>query len=180
MVDIESVTVGGVPVLSGFLNGVLAYVTGFVASVALYAVVGTSVFTRWTFSGLSPGAEFGFVFYGAHLVPITNGSATLNYATQAANSGELFVLLVVVLLVGTGYSLAAADAVPADTRTKVLAGASLAAGYLPLVVFGGFYFTGTTDGVALSLSFPHVVVLSGVLFPVCLGAVGGYVASQST
>ena len=180
MLDIESVTVEGVPVVSGFVNGVLAYVVGFVASVALYALVGTSVFTRWTFSGLSPGAEFGFVFYGGHLVPITNGSRTLNYATQVAGSGELFVLLVAVLLVSTGYSVAGKDTVPTDTRTKVLAGASPALGYLPLAVFGGVYFTGTTDGVALSLSFPHVVVLSGILFPVGLGALGGYAASRRT
>jgi len=138
MLDIDAPASGDVPVVSGFVNGVLAYVTGFLASVALYSLVGTSVFTRWTFAGLSPVAELGFVFYGGHLVPITGGSATLNYATQVANAGELFVLLVVVVLTSTGYSVAVKDIVPADTRTKMLAGALPTLGYLPLAVLGGF------------------------------------------
>ena len=179
MLDIDAPASGDVPVVSGFVNGVLAYVTGFLASVALYSLVGTSVFTRWTFAGLSPVAELGFVFYGGHLVPITGGSATLNYATQVANAGELFVLLDVVVLTSTGYSVAVKDIVPADTRTKMLAGALPTLGYLPLAVLGGVYFTGTTDGVALSLSFPHVLLFAAILFPAGLGAVGGYLASLS-
>lgn len=180
MLNFESVTVDGVPVVSGFVNGVVTYVAGFVASIALYAVVGTNTLTTISFAGLSPGAEFGFVFYGGHLVPITDGTQTLNYATQVADAGGLFVLLVVLLLVSTGYNIAAKDAVPDDTRTKVLAGASLVTSYLPLAVLGGLYFTGTTDGATLSLSLPQVVFFAGVLFPAGLGALGGYAASQSS
>jgi len=178
MVDTESVA-AGVPVAAGFVNGVLTYVAGFVASIALYAVVGTSAFTRYTFAGLSPGAESGFVFYGAHFVPITEGAQTVNYATQVANAGGLFVLLVVLLLLSTGYTVATRDGVPDDTWTKVLAGGSIALGYLPLAVLGGLYFTGTTDGVTLTLSFPEVVLFAGVLLPVGLGALGGLAASVS-
>ncbi|MFB6271151.1 MAG: hypothetical protein ABEH83_14500 [Halobacterium sp.] len=178
MVDVEAITVGDVPVLSGLLNGVLTYVTGFVASVALYSLVGTNALVRVAYSGLSAGAEFGFVFYGAHLVPVTDGTESLNFALDVASSGELFVLVVAVLLASSGYSMGAKDSLP-DATTSTLAGASIALGYLPLAVAGGLYFTGTTGETTLSLSLARVVLLAGVLFPVGFGALGGYAASLS-
>jgi hypothetical protein len=178
MFDVESVTVGDVPVVSGLLNGVLTYVTGFVASVALYSLVGTNALARIAFSGLSAGAEFGFVFYGAHLVPVmAEGTQTVNFALDVAGSGELFVLVVAVLLASSGYSMGGKDLLPGDARTSALSGASIMLGYLPLVVFGGLYFTGSTGDVSLSLPLTRVVLLAGLVFPAGLGALGGYAAS---
>lgn len=183
MFDTDGVTIADIPVLSGFLNGIITYVTAFISTVALYSFVGTNFVGTFVSRELSTGSEFGFVFYGGHFVEVaTDGASqsTVNYALEFADSGVLYPILVVLLLVSTGYNVASRDVVPGDVRSKVLAGASIAFGYFPLAVVGGFYFTETVAGTTYSLVLWRVVLLAGVLLPVGLGGLGGYAAAKQT
>lgn len=183
MFDIDDGTVADIPVLTGFVNGVITYVTAFISTVALYSLVGTNYVGTLASREFSAGAEFGFVFYGGHFVPLAGeggNAGAVNYAFEFAESGVLYTLLVVLLLVSTGYNVAAKDAVPTDVRSKLLAGASIALGYVPLAVAGGLYFTATAPGTTYSLVLWRVVLIAGVLLPVGLGGLGGYAASKAT
>lgn len=178
MLDLDSVTVRGVPVVPGVANGVLTYATGIVASFVLFLVTGLSLQGSLGFADLSVVSATGFSFYGGHLVPITWADGSMNFALEATDGGYLYLVLVALLLVSTGYSLGSRDGVRADGETAVLAGASLALGYLPLAVAGALFFTATQAETSVSLPLLGAVTFAGLLFPAGLGATGGYVASR--
>lgn len=173
---------GDVSVVSGAIYGVLAYEVGLALVFVLYSATGTQ----------APYAEalglwatyyhrvtvVGLVFYGAHLVPTAVGDgAVLNFALLQG-PGVGYVLLVVGSLGATGAYLGSADGVE-TLRDGLLAGASLAVGYLPLVVVGTLAFPALTTGAELAVPVFRAVLLAGVAFPVVLGGAGGALAARS-
>ena len=130
-------------------------------------------------------AAVGFGFYGGHFVSVaTSDGVSINFAFDVASQGGLYVVLVVVLLVASGYDAATAAGVNPRPSERALAGASIVAGYLPPAVAGAFVFEWSTTGgfggdpVTFSLPLATSALLAGVAFPVALGGIGGLVASR--
>lgn len=178
MFDFDDVTVAEIPVLSACLNGIVTFVTAFLTSVVLYAMLGTNFLGDLVSGSVPSVAQLVFVFYGGHFVEFRFGGETANFALQFAQGGGLYVVLVALLLVGTGYNVAKRDAVPENVRSKTLAGAAIALGYAPLAAAVGVTYSVSTAGTTLSLVAWQAVLYAGILLPVGLGGLGGYAAAH--
>jgi hypothetical protein len=176
-------------IASAILNGLAAYVGGVIGSLVLFVVLGLNVVGTFAFTTVPLDAGVGFAFYGGHFVSVTSSAGgSINFALDAASQGALYVLVVVVVLLASGYDAATAEGVPAELGDRAIAGASIVAGYLPLAVLGAVLFewsttvgsgvAGQSETVAYSLPLVPSVLLAGVAFPVVLGGIGGVVAAQ--
>ncbi|AQL43524.1 hypothetical protein BV210_12830 [Halorientalis sp. IM1011] len=191
--------------LDGALIGAGAYVAGYLVTVLFTVLDGFEVagdVPAWT--------AIGWVFYGAHNVPIeTSGGAADELSTESASVFELqgavaapiselsstvprvlYLLVPVAVLLGAGYVAyrVADERRPGPVRAATL-GASVVIGYLSLAVVGAFVFEHsrslTVQGrTALSFSAgPDLllaVVLAGLGYPLVLGAIGGLLARQGS
>ncbi|PSP80845.1 hypothetical protein BRC81_01550 [Halobacteriales archaeon QS_1_68_20] len=159
----------------GVAFGVLAYLVG-------YALVfGISLVER---SGADGNAltMAGWLFYNAHFVgveiPLTGES--VNVLAAAGDENSLTVPPVVYYLVPpaaltlAGYGAARTVRTTSRAVTAV-AGAGIAAGYLPLAVAGAFMFTFDLPqfGMALRPDLTASVLLAGIVYPVAFGAAAG-------
>lgn len=174
----------GIPVTSAVLNGLAAYVGGLVGSLVLFVVLGLNLVGSMAFTTVPLDAAVGFGFYGGHFVSVTTSSGeSINFALDLASQGSLYVVLVVVLLVASGYDVATTEGVGPRLSERALAGASVVAGYLPLAVAGTFVFEWSTTGgfgggpITFSLPLPTAALLAGMVFPLVFGGIGGVVAS---
>src|SRR6056297_1611208 len=110
--DFRAKRTAGLPVLAGVINGALAYAAGLIGSFVLFAVFGLKPVLEIVLSASNPPflTSIGFAFYGGHLVPVQFGDGSaLNFALDAANQGALYLLLVAIVLISTGYYLGSAD-----------------------------------------------------------------------
>lgn len=165
------------PVAEGASFGAAAWFVGFVTFVVLINLVedfGESFEGDWwQFSGA--------IFHNAHFVDVAGEELSMNllhgdglaWLFDWTIPAMGYTLLAVVILVGAGYALASKLSID-DGPEAAKAGATIAAGYLPLALVGSFVFD--MDGASPELLTS--VLLMGVLFPVVLGAVGGYVAGS--
>ncbi|WP_256392331.1 hypothetical protein [Natronoarchaeum rubrum] len=188
--DFRATRTAGLPLFAGVVNGALAYAAGLIGSFVLFAVFGLKPVLEIVLSASNPPflTSIGFAFYGGHLVPVQFGDGSaLNFALDAANQGALYLLLVAIVLISTGYYLGSADGLE-SSRSGAMAGATLVAGYLPLAAFGATAFAyertmrprfGDAETLVMELPVLRAVVLAGVVVPISLGALGGALAART-
>lgn len=164
------------PVASGARFGAAAWAIGLVIVTLLVNVIELD-------DGFEDSwVEFSaFIFYNAHYVDIAADGATVNYLQD--DIGSLvdwtiptfgYTLLVLAIIAVAGYVLASTLSVP-DGATGAKAGATVVVGYLPLAVVGSFLFEESGASPELATS----IFLMGIVFPVALGALGGYIAGEA-
>lgn len=127
--------------------------------------------------------------FEAHLVDIEttvegggqSGTSTLELLSEASLPELLYTVVIAAILVGAGYLLVQR----AGARTEgegALYGATIAVGYLPVAV-GTLFLArasesstvfGETISITIGPDILSAVVLAGLLFPLGLGALGGY------
>jgi hypothetical protein len=162
------------PVKFGGLFGAIAFVAGYVLIYALLTV-----------DDLTPRENaiesVGQFFYNAQFVNLVNGDLAFNPLFQSDFGSALtlpavgYTILVSLVLIGAGYLLVNRMSVqPATPDEGARAGATLVVGYLPLAILGIFLFE--FDNTAPDIFTG--VVLAGILFPVVLGAIGGYLSAR--
>lgn len=123
----------------------------------------------------------GWVVHAAHnaklLVPLPERGATaaVNLVAQAGGWYRLLYLLPPVVLFGTAY-LVARTSRTSGAQGEQFAGASIALGYLPCCIVGGFLFSVTTPPVAPDLL--QSILYAGLGYPVVFGWFGGLAARR--
>lgn len=177
----------GLPLPTGAVFGALAFVVGYLLTVLLTAVAGGLIGSR------DPLALSGLVFYGAHFVvgavDWPTGAQAM-YALDEISSTIpklVYYLVPVGVLTGTGYLLV--NRLPQrdslTPRSGAKAGMSIVVGYLPLVVVGALLISTrvvsatTFESAFWRVNLVSAVVLAGLVYPLALGALGGYLAVRS-
>lgn len=162
-------------VKEGILAGAVSFVCGLAATGLLLQLD-----SNWRLGGGIEriGEDIGRVFFSSHyFVDIQTPQGDLNYITDLDPGPDISVavyfLIPVILLIAGGYLLAK-GARAADPEGAVLAGASVAIGYLPLVLVGTQVFSGESFGETVEPVFVDSLLFAGILYPVLFGAVGGY------
>lgn len=149
----------------------------------------------------------GWVFYNVHFVDLevtaeatggTNSqsmSRSINMLSEANNltiPEVLWYLIPVIALIGAGYLTAKAVTRHGDTGDAIKAGATVITGYLPLAAGGAFFFSKSTEttvtrlGQNVTVSFSigpettMAIVLTGIIFSLVLGGIGGALASRGS
>lgn len=170
----------------GGIYGACAYVVGFALVGLLSAIDDITV----PDSGPSQQTVIGWLFYGSHNVDLDGSSGTASTSLNIFEDNVVgltsltetvpevvYLLVPVVVLCGTGYLLYdnAADATRAGPTAAAM-GASLVAGYLPLVAAGTviFEYSEQQGGVTTSVApeFATGLLLAGLFYPVLCGALG--------
>ncbi len=113
----------------------------------------------------------------------TSETETVMLLSEASFPELVYTGLVVGTLVATGFLLVRLAGAPSG-REALLHGATLVVGYLPLTLVGIFLSRssqsssalGTTTSITVGPDLLVAVLLAGLLFPVVLGALGGYLA----
>lgn len=179
-----------------------AYVLGYLLTVAVsgsraqgvMAVTVTGEFvdsaTLGEIFGSAPASTVlgGWLFYNAHFIPTSlptadavNGMGSLtNRSLLLAVDGELLLLFVVpfAMLLAAGY-LTVRIGPTHGLRGETYGGASVAAGYLPLLIGGAFLLTANVPN-APSVASPDGLQTTfiGLCYSLLAGAVGGKLASH--
>lgn len=176
--------------------GAVAWIVGYIIS-----YVGSSVifdFNLGTNVGGGGGLQIsiagwklgGMYFFGAHFVETKASISMMGQSiSQGSNpvleeGGAALILLVVPILVllGAGYLLGQ-QMRGSDPTAAAQSGALLVAGYLPLSVVGVFLFEWSLgqDGASLSIAPDMItgIILAGIVYPVVLGGIGGYLGAQA-
>lgn len=179
------------------LFGVLAYLVGYVVTVAFVLVDGVD------FGGDAGWVKVaGWVFYAAHTVKMEitgfagdrsgtrttslfDGFSELTNLTDAVPE-ILYLLVPIVVLVGSGFVLVRrVTGSGASATTAAALGASVVVGYLPLAVVGQLVFShtetglGGSVGVTVAPELAPSVLLVGLVYPLVCGTVGGVLAQQT-
>jgi len=157
------------PVKAGAIAGAFAYVGGYLVTV-VFSLMDTSF--NHTFAGR--------LFYNAHFVDseFSQGGRTETYNLLSEGLEftvpELFWYLVpVALLLYAGYALTNRQYRIDSQGHAAAIGATVVAGYLPLVLLGTFLF----EEEGASPETGTAIILAGLFFPLVLGGIGGYVAT---
>lgn len=172
------------PVREGAAFGAAAYVVGFIVTYVLVQVDGgldTDELEAVPGLDISTFDFVGWIFYGAHFanteVSGLGEADSNNLLSEAATDLPELVyhLIPVVILVGSAYLLL--DRVGASSAEEAAkAGATLAAGYLPLAIVGTFLFSASLEAFGEELTiapeFLTAVLLVGIAYPVIFGAGG--------
>ncbi|WP_049907231.1 hypothetical protein [Halovivax asiaticus] len=183
-----------VPWQHALVVGIGAFVLGFILLSGLVMAEGvlddsvTDETDEVDSQGDEPGllTVLGWLYFGTHFVDLGVDSVfgSISFDMFGALMEEavlpeiLWRLVPVVVLIGAGYLLAArvlpATASPED-GAKI--GATLTIGYLLTAAIGAqvFEFTGD-EGTSASVEFTEALLLAGLLYPILLGAFGGYLA----
>lgn len=184
-----------VPWKAALVVGIGAFVLGFVLVTGLVVVEGVldDSLTGETdgtdgSQGEGPGllTVLGWLYFGTQFVDLdvstVFGSMSIDMFGELMNEAVIpaavWRLVPVVVLIGAGYLLAS-RVLPATATEEDGAkiGATVTAGYLLAVVVGTqlFEFSGE-EGTSIGVEFGSAVLLSGILYPILLGALGGYLA----
>lgn len=159
-------------------------VAGVAAYLATYALLYLWFLSEGRMSGAFTDWRWvGWILYHGQFVPldVSAGSASAGAATlvetglgDRSNVVPALLLSVAVALLA-GFLLARARD-PADPDAAVGTGASLVVGYLPPAVLGVVVFGGTLpNGVHVRPSPLVAPIVTGVVFPAVVGAVGGLI-----
>lgn len=159
----------------GAAAGVAAYLAVFVTVGGLFALDFTHNLGRGGDAGLVRSVQrLGWVVYNAHLVR-TDVWLQLNFVELSAAQLTLPPLCYYAVppagLTAAGWAVARRAPRGAG---RVLAGASVAVGYLPAAAVGAVAATTPEGGPALATA----VLLAGVVYPVACGTVGGLLADR--
>lgn len=179
----------------GFVGGATVFVVEvLVIGIAVVALSGDDVGTAemLRYYGLEGMPQLvtliGWVVYNAHLVPVTDGTTSINLVLTPGSGLPVFArlspLIVAVFVYRSGKWIALQchpDGAPPAVAAR--AGAATVAGYLPAVVAGlvvlrrfAVPFDPTATGVGPDPAL--AVAVAGVVWPVVVGAIGGHRASS--
>lgn len=167
--DMSYNTSDGVPIRTGVLAGVGAFVVGLI----LTFLMGTLGLSRGLalLVGIAP-LQGTIVSYSAfHLWPLVMGSGSMG-------GFLVWTILPIVLLIVAGYAVASGTG---DRSSGFKNGASVTAGYLLLTVLA-FLLLIVMGGRAGSVQIGQLVVgiiFTGILFPVVFGGIGGAIADAT-
>jgi len=187
--------------LGGAVGGAVAFLIAFVINSALFIFEATSVPNSpasgdvvsqlaGSFSGGQVVSLFGWLFYNAHTVGVSVGSAAegqtiniLNRLYQQLPAGVstvpqvLYTVVPILTLLLVGYILGRGAR---TAGTGAVRGVSVTVGYLILAVGGGVtVFTASTGVASAGPDLGSTVILMGVVFPVVAGGAGGALAGQT-
>jgi len=190
------------PLVEGALFGAIAFVAGIVVTYVLAQLdsnlsdridqlTGGSIDVAEFDTGISALDAVIWVFFEAHLVDIEStvegggqaGSSTVNLLSEAAFPALLYTAVIAVVLVVAGFLLGQ-RAGPSSGQEGATYGAMVVIGYLPLTLVSIFLsrvsesttVLGTTLSATIEPDIVTALVLAGLLFPLALGALGGYLA----
>jgi hypothetical protein len=202
----QSASVGDVfkqSLQTGAIVGAAAYVVGYLVTFLLTMIDGlesAGEFAAWK--------AVGWVFYGAHNVQLSSTqtaagqsrSQSYNIFDMAGNEfasagagltstipSFVYMLVPVVVLIGAGYvAYQQAGVRGLETDRVAAVGASVVAGYLALAVVGRFLFQysesasigGRSVSVTIGPELATAVLLTGLLYPLVLGAIGAVLAQN--
>lgn len=166
--------------VGGAIYGAVAFVVGYVATAILFV-------SRLDDMGNDIGDDafevFGWVFYNAHSTDIAvNGEAPIqsfNYLQELDVGNPLhFKLIPAVLLLIAGFALAARVSGPLSSERAAKAGASVAVGYVSLLVAGTFVFELESGGATVAPELGASLLIVGLIYAVVCGGIGGYLAGD--
>lgn len=166
--------------LGGAVYGAVAFAFGYVATAVLFI---SRVDGEFGDIGDDAFELFGWVFYNAHSIDVAvSGEAEIepfNYIEMFDVGDPLhFKLVPAVILLILGFALATRVSEPISRERSAAVGASVAVGYVSLLVVGTFVFEledgGVTAGPELGLS----LLIVGLLYAVVFGGIGGYLAGD--
>lgn len=172
----------------GLRYGVLAFVLGYGLLFAVVVLASPSVpgFVDFLTDVLGvslpgPGLLAGWVFYNAHgidiRVPTTFSSETRNFLAEG--SARLLFLYPPLVLLAVG---AVAARTKRTLRSGALAGASLTAGYAPLLIFVAGLLTYEANlglrTVTVQVVVDSSLYTTALAYPLVFGAIGGLLAAR--
>lgn len=159
----------GMPVQKGALAGGAIFVIGLIVTFVL-AKVG---FPRGMGMIMAFDPIFGSIFgYSAfHLWPMILGSSGMGSFTVGA-------IVPIVLLLGSGFWVASES----TSGSGFMNGASVTVGYFVLALLAFLYMiftsSGTGGGMQIGVDFVVALVVTGIVFPVVFGGIGGVIADS--
>ena len=179
------------PLKLGGVFGVAAYVVGYIVTYVLVEIDGEIDTSEFDSEFADTIDVVGWVFYNGHFVDteysISAGDFSESESERLIAEGStqipevVYYLVPIVMLVGAGYLLLQQEYVT-DVGDAALSGATLVVGYLPLAILGTILFEASESGNGGSVSVgPETgaaILLAGLIWPIVLGAVGGFLASQ--
>ncbi|WP_136718074.1 zinc ribbon domain-containing protein [Halorientalis salina] len=135
-------------------------------------------------------ALFGWFFYSAHGVQTTDsaGDESINFVEEAYSAtldpivpkiAYYVVPAVLLLLFGMILASRASMDEPVSRFDSARAGATIAVGYLALTVLGAmtvFSYSGTGGVVTIQPDLGSAVLIMGLVYPVAIGGLAGYLA----
>lgn len=182
--------------------GVAAYVVGYLLTVVTVrgyvpAVMAVTVTGRFVESATlgeifgvppSPRVVGGWLFYNAQFIPTSvptadaiNGFSFLtNRSLLLAVDGMMLGLFLVplVILIAAGYLTVRTGPVH-GVHGETYGGASVALGYVPLLIIGAFVFTASVPGASSSASPAGIpTIFIGIVYATAAGAIGGKIGSM--
>ncbi len=127
----------------------------------------------------------GMIFYNAHIVPteidVVIISESLNFIDILGGPWTGLYVLPPVALTVAGAAILRRTPV-ADARAAAASGATVTAGYLPMVAIGTQLYTisisvssGFSASISIGPSIAMAIVVAGFLYPLVFGAIGGIV-----
>jgi hypothetical protein len=175
----------------GVFFGTLAFAIGYFLVYALILVDSEANLEQvMSQFGTDSFTAVGWVFYGAHFVPLEVAASSqlqtvniLSISTLAIPKFVYFAVPLIVLL-GSGYLVGRLAGAKATTLDSALAGGSVVAAYLPLAIVGAFVFVTTRQyqnefGNTVTVVYAPVTTTTvgiGLLLPLVVGGIGGYLA----
>lgn len=128
-----------------------------------------------------------WLFFNTHLVDVefdtVLGAGSIDLLSEIDEDEGLSIpvvvwrLLPVSVLTVTGYLLASRTLpATADETDGAKRGATLAAGYLPLVFLAAVIFEESAEGASIGVDLFEALLIAGLLYPAIFGAIGGYLA----
>ena len=171
----SSSVVDRLPVTEGGIGGAVAFVGGLI----LAGILGTIDSGLDSDSDVSLLNELGWTFYSSHyFVDIDLQFDTHNVIADGDPQlpEVLFYLVPVVVLVAAGFVVAKTVAQGRSSTDWAVAGATITAGYLPLIVIGTFLFQHSESVVTAAPELGESLLFAGLVFPILFGAIGGVIA----
>lgn len=172
------------PLKQGAIFGAAAYVVGVVITFVLIQIDSD---IDPSDSDLGSALDItGWAFYNGHFVDTEFSGAgvseTDTIISEASLPEFLYILVPVAVLIGASYLLMQQTYV-SEVSDAALNGATLVVGYLPLAVIGTFLFEASQSAGGVSISAGpetgSAILLAGIVFPLVLGAAGGFLAFQT-
>lgn len=181
----------GVPVAAGAASGLGAYLVGYLTvylwkarevESALSSVNALAEFFGG--NGVPTWKAVGWLFYNAHAVSLQvptldGGTTSRNLVGGDGATAALYVVPPLFLLVA-GFLVARWSGRVGSAGEGVIAGASLAAGYVVLAVAGAFIVAVDAFGSTMGPNLLMAAMLAGLVYPAAFGGLGGLIAAAVT
>ena len=172
-----SIELGKSRIRNGAVVGVITYIVGFLLAVVTEPGRVESPFIRG-----------GFKFYNAHLVDfiwikeaevepvnrLTRGIQAYDGIVQLITDGQLYWLVIPVVLLLLGGAMVTILSENANIETAVVTGSLITVGYLPLIVFGAQLIRESDDTTTQLIDLGTAAGVAGLVYPVVFGGLGGY------